>query len=543
MPVLSWIGKESIVNHDKEIPFRLLKKIKNLSVGESENLIIEGDNLEGLKALLPYYQNKIKCVYIDPPYNTGNEHWIYNDNVNAPKIKQWLGKTVGGDAEDLTRHDKWACMMYPRLKLIHDLLSDDGIIFASIGDDEVTHLTMIMNEIFGEENFISKIIVVSNRKGRHYLEIAITHEYILCYSKKSEPTLNKIAKDISNLKYEDEKGKFDLWELRNRNPKFNRDNRPNLFYPVYVNPSFQDDFGNCSISLKKSSSYNIEVFPKNTEGIEGCWRWSKKKFLENMILDDPNSSDIVAKQRRDGGWNIYQKARSDTTRPSSVWNEKEMTTENGTVQLREIFGKAVFDHPKPVELIKKCIQLATNPDSIVLDSFAGSGTTGHAVLELNKEEDSSRKFILLEMENKICREVTSKRIKKVIEGYSSDDIKIDGFGGGFQYCTLSKPLFDEHGKIDEDCTFEDLASYIYFTETKTILDKNKISKNFIGEHNETKYYLIFRGIGKNTLVRSFLKGLDKEPKVIYADNCTISEDELEKYNITFKQIPYEVRIF
>ena len=158
MPTLNWIGKEKIVNHDKEVPFRLLKKNKALSLGTSENLIIEGDNLEALKALMPYYVGKVKCIYIDPPYNTGNESWVYNDNVNSPKIKQWIGKVVGSEGEDLTRHDKWLCMIYPRLKLLHDLLRDDGVIFISIDDNEHCHLKVIMDELFGAENFVTNII-------------------------------------------------------------------------------------------------------------------------------------------------------------------------------------------------------------------------------------------------------------------------------------------------------------------------------------------------------------------------------------------------
>ena len=179
MPFLNWIGKEFIVNHDKEIPFRLLKNITGMSIGNSENMLIEGDNLEGLKALMPYYQNKIKCIYIDPPYNTGNENWIYSDNVNAPKIRNWLGEVV--DSDDLTRHDKWACMIYPRLKLLRDLLSEDGLIFVSIGDDEIQTLKMIMNEIFGSDNFIAQMVWNTEGSTDNTLEIKIVHEYILIY--------------------------------------------------------------------------------------------------------------------------------------------------------------------------------------------------------------------------------------------------------------------------------------------------------------------------------------------------------------------------
>lgn len=207
MPSLNWIGKEAVVNHDKEVPFRLLKKVKSASVGKnSKNLIIHGDNLEALKALMPYYQGKIKCIYIDPPYNTGNEGWVYNDRVNSPKIKQWLEKTVKLD--DLTRHDKWLCMMYPRLKLLRDLLSDDGAIFVSIDDNEHCNLRMAMDEIFGEENFITTFIwkkkgtVTSTAKN-----VSIITEYLVCYAKKNA-IFNKRKLEDAIYPYVDNRGKY-----------------------------------------------------------------------------------------------------------------------------------------------------------------------------------------------------------------------------------------------------------------------------------------------------------------------------------------------
>src|SRR3989338_6088613 len=186
MPTLNWIGKEAVVNHDKEVPFRLLKKVKAHSVGEnSQNLIIHGDNLEALKALMPYYHGKIKCIYIDPPYNTGNEKWVYNDKVNSPKIKKWLGKVVGGEAEDLCRHDKWLCMMYPRLKLLRELLSEDGIIFISIDDNEQHRLRMLMDEIFGEENFITNIIWQKKYSPQNDAKyFSDMHDFLVVYAKR-----------------------------------------------------------------------------------------------------------------------------------------------------------------------------------------------------------------------------------------------------------------------------------------------------------------------------------------------------------------------
>ena len=185
MPTLNWIGKDKIVNHDKEVSFRLLKKNKKYSLGQSENLIVEGDNLEALKALMPFYYGKVKCIYIDPPYNTGNEKWIYNDKVNSPRIKEWLGKAVGSEGEDLTRHDKWLCMMYPRLKLLRELLSDNGYIFISIDDNEHCNLKQMMDDIFGAENFITTFIWNKKNVVQNDAKFAsINHDYIVCYIKK-----------------------------------------------------------------------------------------------------------------------------------------------------------------------------------------------------------------------------------------------------------------------------------------------------------------------------------------------------------------------
>lgn len=211
MPILNWIGKESIVNHDKEVPFRLLTKIKSLSIGDSENLIIEGDNLEGLKALLPYYQNKIKCIYIDPPYNTGNEKWVYNDNVNSPKIKQWLGKVV--DKEDLTRHDKWLCMMYPRLTLLKQLLSEDGSIWISIDDSEIASLRLLMDEIFGADKFIACNVWQKRYSRENREAIGDVHEYVLVYA--ANPSL---FKKIRNLILPNDKQK-EVYKNLNNDPR------------------------------------------------------------------------------------------------------------------------------------------------------------------------------------------------------------------------------------------------------------------------------------------------------------------------------------
>ena len=270
MPTLNWIGKDKIVNHDKEVPFRLMRKVKKFSLGKSENLIVEGDNLEALKALMPFYYGKVKCIYIDPPYNTGNEKWIYNDKVNSSRIREWLGKVVGPEGEDLTRHDKWLCMMYPRLKLLHDLLSNDGAIFVSIDDNEVHNLRIIMDDIFGPENFIAELPTIMNLKGNQdEFGFAGTHEYTIVWAKKKDKSLKLNEFDINEEEL-DEWGKDDMGfykigaNLKSTGVNAPREKRPNLFFPIYVN-------GNNDVFIKRRNKSDTKLLPI-TDGKEMSWR-------------------------------------------------------------------------------------------------------------------------------------------------------------------------------------------------------------------------------------------------------------------------------
>ena len=534
MPSLNWIGKEAVANHDKEVPFKLLKKVKTASVGDnSQNLIIHGDNLEALKALMPYYAGQVKCIYIDPPYNTGNESWVYNDKVNSPKIKQWLGKVVGRESEDLTRHDKWLCMMYPRLKLLRDLLADDGAIFISLDDNEVAALKFVMDEIFGENKFLAQIIVEANRRGQTYKQISKTHEYIICYTKSEDIQLNELSTGGENLNQKDEFGNYFARELRNRNPKFGRHNRPNLFYEIFVDPKQTDSDGNYKLIPTKTKG-SVAIVPKNSTGKDSCWRWGRAKLNEAIAF---GTRDVFATKTRNGDWRIFEKYRKETVKPKTLWTETEFISEQGTNLLRELDLGEKFQFPKPLKLIERILQIVTDKDSLVLDSFAGSGTTGHAVMDLNKEDDGNRKFILVELEDGIAKEIPAERVKRAIKKYD--------YKNGFEYCELDKPLFNEHGQIEETCDFKQFATYIYFTETQTNIDPKMIETNFIGELGDIEYYLIFKGKDKNDLDKSFLKKLKatKNKKVVYADRCLLDEDTMQKYGIVFKQIPYEVKVY
>ncbi len=516
MPSLNWIGKEAVVNHDKEVPFKLLKKIKSASVGDdSQNLIVHGDNLEVLKALMPYYGGKIKCIYIDPPYNTGNEGWVYNDKVNSPKIKQWLGKVVGPESEDLTRHDKWLCMMYPRLKLLKDLLSEDGSIFVSIDDDEDHYLKVIVDEIFQRQNFVANIIWEKKYSPQNDAKwLSDSHDHILLYAKNKEswrpnllPRTEEMDKRYKNVD-NDLRG---LWKSSGLDVKTYS---AQYDYPI------------------TTPSGRVVKPPKGT-----CWRVSKDRLQElikdNRIWFGKAGNNVPSIKRF--LTEVQQGLVSKT-----IWYRTEVgDNQEAKQEIKVLFDDSdmPFNTPKPVRLIKRMLQLATDKKSLILDSFAGSGTTGHAVLELNNEDGGSRKFIMAEMEDKVAKDITAERVKRAIKKY--------GYKDGFEYCELDKPLFNECGQIEESCDFNQFATYIYFTETQKNIDKKKIDGNFIGEDGDVGYYLIYKEPRKNDLDKSFLKKLrsGNGKKVVYADRCLLDDDQLSKYNVFFKQIPYEVKIY
>ena len=377
---------------------------------------------------------KIKMIYIDPPYNTGND-FIYNDTF-ADSTEDYLRKTgektdvgllVSNPKSSGKHHANWLTFMYPRLRLAKDLLKEDGVIFISIDDNEIENLKLLMNEIFGEENFESQIIPIVNPGGRDYKQIAITNEYVLIYSKTDNSILNELPKEVQ-FKLSDSLGGYETRELRNRNPKFHSGNRPNLFYPFFVNPNMINEDGYCSVNIEKDALHVVEVRPYNSLGSESVWRWGKQKAKENIVLNDLDKTQLLAKQKSDGNWNVYEKNRRSTTKAKSVWDETEMRTENGTRDFRKLMDKSYFDHPKSVDLIKKCIQIGSDDGDIILDFFAGSGTTAHATLMLNVETNSKRTFIMVQLpettnENSIAfkdnyktiSDITKERIRRAIK--------------------------------------------------------------------------------------------------------------------------------
>lgn len=482
--VLNWAGKSDAFKVLQTPSTKTLVPAKKESINfdTTENIFIEGENLEVLKVLQKSYFGKVKMIYIDPPYNTGNDSFIYPDKFSETKAE--YEKRVGDKDEEgyMTKdgifkknskengqyHSNWLNMMMPRLYLAKNLLRQDGVIFVSIDDNEVHNLRLLMNEIFGEENFEATIIPIANPGGRDYKQIAITNEYLICFSKTDLLELNEIAKEVK-FKFADSEGGYETRELRNRNPKFHSGNRPNLFYPFYVNPDILDENGYCNVSLEKSELFTIKVSPFNSEGKESVWRWGKIKAKDNIVFSNFDKTQILAKQKSDGNWNIYEKNRKATSKVKSVWDETDMRTENGTRIIRDLFGNTFFDHPKSLELVKKCVQIGSNPNDLILDFFAGSGTTAHAVMELNKADGGNRKYICVQLPElcdekseafkagyKTIAEISKERIRRAAKKVSNElakeitnyELKITKLQGELQTEETLKEIENLQHKID-----------------------------------------------------------------------------------------------
>ena len=415
MTEINFKGKEFVYNHHLAVPFRPLVPQEDMGIGPvalDGNLIIHGDNLHALKALLPLYAGKVDCIFIDPPYNTGNEDWCYNDNVNAPMIKEWLDSNPVG-IEDGLRHDKWCAMMWPRLRLLHELLADEGSLWVTLDDNEIHRARLILDEVLGEQSFICTIATQSNKRGQTYKEIAKTHEYILVYGKTEFAELREMETEGVNLPKQDSFGNYSSRELRNRNPKYGRHNRPNLFYSFFASDERLDEDGNHILSLERFEGA-AEILPMNSNGGESCWRWGKEKSKSKIQGD--STEFLFGSKTRNNEWRIFEKYRKETVKAKTIWSNNKHISEQGTMELGQIDLASLFQFPKPLGILEDILAIATNEDALVLDSFAGSGTTAHAVLEANKRDGGNRRFILVEMED-YADQLTSERVRRVINGY------------------------------------------------------------------------------------------------------------------------------
>lgn len=647
MPTLNWIGKEKVVNHHRDVPFRVLEHQYGFSADKGEtkeptgsgNMIIHGDNLEALKALLPEYEGKVKCIYIDPPYNTGNEGWVYNDNVNHPKIKKWLGEVVGKEGDDLTRHDKWLCMMYPRIKLLHRLLAKDGAIFISIDDNEQAHLKLLCDEIFGLQNSIGPIIQNKQNSKNDTINVQKNHEYILIYRKskittltgKALPTLinekassKKVFKEGDNYYFLN-----DYITTRGEGGILNA--RPNLGHTIYFNPESQDivairdyDLELAKVSNDEDEVYGIDqdlidqgylpIRPPRVRGKLGCWTWSLEKVnnqKKELIITGIKGKYGVKKRTFVSKSDVIEIDGDFFLNDEEISNSRsiiDFSTNDGSKILSEIMGEnGVFDNPKNVPMLEYLIGLIPDSDAVVLDSFAGSGSTAQAVLNLNERDMGNRKFILIEMED-YAERITSERIKRVIKGYdykgkvketiasyninlttlkkSSDIIdeynsvkdaniyqsvkietgsdgktieliglkeikgKIDGIDGSFDFYKLGKPLFigDNKEHLNEEVGIDKIRQYIWYSETRTAFEEPtdmSESEHFLGLRDQTAYYFYYQPDEITTLDHDFLATIKTkaEQYVIYADNCLLSKEFMVKHNIIFKKIPRDITRF
>lgn len=558
MPTLNWIGKDKVISHHQDVPYRVLEHKYGFTADpvtgsgqesktetQSGNKIIHGDNLEALKSLLPEYEGKVKCIYIDPPYNTGNEGWVYNDNVNHPKIKKWLGEVVGKDGEDLTRHDKWLCMMYPRLQLLHKLLADDGAIFISIDDIEYQNLKHILDEIYGAKNFITTFTWRTDGNFDNQAKIKINHEYIICYSKNStrfsfpeviDPNVDESSKlfktDIVNTivkngsKNPMSKIKLPIGFPANFEKGIIK-KRDNIF------PFFHDD---AIIENNKLSN------PVDVES-----GWSSKRIFE-LFIENGLSSVLDTKGQvtdfyltENGTIENIKRRGVQSHVISSLMNMGNTQSMSNELKLMGLN----FDFPKPTTLIKYFLSIINDKNSIILDSFAGSGTTAHAVLNLNKQDGGNRKFILIEMED-YADTITAERVKRVSQGYGKGPKAVEGAGGAFDYYELGLPLFDAEHNLNEEVSTEKIREYIWFSETRTSYNSDlKFEKYELGVKDDTVYYFIFE---KNQLTTLDFDALELiktkgESYIIYADNCLLPKEFMSKNNIVFKKIPRDITKF
>ena len=550
MPTLDFKGKQFIYGYHLTVPIHPLKidKKKSLNIDVSprksslnDNLIIHGDNLHALKALLPRYAGKVKCIYIDPPYNTGNENWVYNDNVNSPMMQAWLAKHSPVDLEDLERHDKWLCMMWPRLHLLHELLSDDGIIFISIDDNEQHHLRLLMDEIWGVENFLADIIW-QHRYGRSNNAKLFSNqrEHIIVYRKSDIVSHIRVKRDRKlNETYsnpdDDPRGS---WVSSSYvNPAL-KEQRPNLVYAV-INPYTGEAINHPTHAWKYSRNTYEEHVRENRLwwGINGNLRYPRLK----NFLSESEEKGIVP----------IDLMLADTAG----------TTDEGTKQLQTVFQRATleFNNPKPTRLITNLIEIAEGVskknDTVVLDCFAGSGTTAHAVLALNKEDGGNRKFILVECED-YADTITAERVRRVSNGVenATDETLRDGLGGSFTYCTLGAPI-DEEGMLTGENlpTYETLADYIAYTATgRALTAAKKQDDYYFGETKDIRFYLIYKpSLDFLESTASALDGVHAEQiakacketgqkAYVYAPQKFVSQKELTDMGITFCQLPYNI---
>ncbi len=524
--------------HHLSVPYRTLEVARDKSLlpkgaaPADGNLLIHGDNLHALKALLPRYAGRVNCIYIDPPYNTGNEGWCYNDNVNSDLMRRWLKENGEVDREDPERHDKWLCMMWPRLHLLRELLAEDGVIFISIDDNEQHRLRLVMDEIFGEENFVANFIWHHRKSSQNDIDVSLSHNYLLAYA------LEKSCFSFNTL---------DIDESRFANP--DNDPRGSWVADPMDAPNIRE---NLTYPIKNPNTGKIYMPPNGR-----CWRFSKEKFAEalqdNRIVFGKTGKSKPQYKR------YLSEAKEKGVNVFTIWNDIGTATD-GTREVMSLFdGKKAFTTPKPADLIKKILQISTDKNAIILDSFAGSGTTAHAVLALNKQDSGNRRFILVECEDYAHR-ITAERIRRVIRGIPNarDAALKDGLGGHFAFCTLGAELNTENlitGKALPD--YAALARHVAYVATGVTLATIKSGKDYcFGETQDYRLHLIYRPDmdflcgGESALTRDMAGRIGKAAQqkgktaLVFAPWKFVSQKDLTPHKVTFCQLPYAIhRLF
>lgn len=643
MPTLNWIGKDKIQKHHHEVAFRALEHKYGFNAQgqqeepvDSENMIIHGDNLAALKSLLPQYEGRIDCIYIDPPYNTGEERWVYNDNVSDPQLLKWLGEVVGKLGEDFSRHDKWLCMMYPRLALMRQLLSPKGAIFISNDDNEQSRLKLVCDAIFGENCFVGNIIWQKTYSPRNDSDgIPTATDYITVYGKKPgwKPKRLERTEDMDES-YKNPDNDIDLWTSSDASAAGAADHQSMVYgiqHPITGVMMYPTNGRHWVLSQQ-------EVFEIMNQWCEFVFKDLDDAIERARVCDlspqdvRPGVLGIVLKKSlqesqqeaqkvyergqwpkfyftRNGQGGIRKKTyitNVDGKLITNLWMYSEVGhTDGAKKELKRIFeGRCPFDTPKPSTLIERILQIATDDDSIVLDAFAGSGTTAHAVLSQNKQDHGSRKFILIELMD-YADSTTAERVKRVITGYAYKgkkeeeiyskkltpknilkaadflaqaemiskmradeyakvskpkiadncikvigtkvyDERMEGIDGDFNFYELGNPLFVDEYTINEEVGEEAIRQYIYYSETRHALNRPQSADDpyLLDRWEGTAYYFNYDADSLTVLDADVLPLKEKaEHTIYYADVCYLSDNELKALNITFKQIPRDISRF
>lgn len=542
MPTLHWVGKDKVVNHHHDVPFRVLNKVSTFAAPEglpantTDNRIIHGDNLEALKSLLPEFEARVKCIYIDPPYNTGNEGWVYNDAVNDPKMKRWLGQVVGKEGEDLSRHDKWLCMMYPRLKLLRQLLSGDGAIFISMDDNECAYLKIAADEIFGAHNFVSNVVwqkkyTVSNDAKW----LSDNHDHILIYARdKAQWRPNRLPRS-------------DQMNERYRNPDGHAKG-PWKATPLYAKRSGSETERAFSYTFKNGVVWSA---PRGTSPRFPAHELARMDQADEIWFGATGDATPARKT-------FLNELKQASPPAPTVWLHSEVgSNHEARDDIKAIFGDGStdFETPKPLRLLHRILMLATDANSIVLDSFAGSGTTGHAVLQLNAKDGGRRRFLAIEMED-YAETITAERLRRASSGYGEGSKSIAGLGGGFDYYTLGEPMFLPDDNLNEAVGTEAIRSYVAYSEGIPAADRatteNPHSPHLLGLNRETAWLFHYEPDRATSLDMDFLSSLRFGGKtgagkpatvIVYADRCLLSAAFMAQRGIIFKKIPRDITRF